>query len=210
MAGRGGKGASPRMYSACKRFAGRAWEAPRALPLTTALLLLLTAAACGSGLPAAPAGDPTAGPTPPPASVTPPAPDPPLRSLAEFDFEAPAFVATLIARAGGGEVHRERVHLEDLTTDGREEAVVVVESGGTAGDIGVAVYRLLEGAPELLFFQRLAGHVEVRLGLVVIQEGVYAEGEAQCCPSRLREFAYGWRDGEFTLVSQQVVENPRR
>ena len=102
------------------------------------------------------------------------------------------------------------MRLEDLTADGREEAVVVVESGGTTGDIGVAVYRLLEGAPELLFFQRLAGHVEVRLGLVVIQEGVYAGGEAECCPSQLRELAYGWRDGEFTLVSEQVVDNPQR
>jgi hypothetical protein len=102
------------------------------------------------------------------------------------------------------------VHLEDLTADGREEAVVVVESGGTAGDIGLAVYRLLEGAPELLFFQRLAGHVDVRLGLVVIQEGVYAEGEARCCPSRLRELAFGWQNGEFTLASEQVVENPQR
>jgi len=196
------------MYSSRDRLAGGAREARRALPLAGLLLALLTAAACGSG--PTPAAAPTAAPTSPPASLTPRALDAPLQSLADFDFEAPAFVAGLITRTGGGEVHHERVHIEDLTADGSEEAVVVVESGGTAGDIGIAVYGLLEGAPDLLFFQRLAGHVEVRLGLVVIQEGVYAEGEAECCPSRLRELAYGWRDGEFKLVSEQVVENPRR
>ena len=132
---------------------------------------------------------------------------PTFDSLRDVDFEAPAFVAALVDRAGGGEAHAERVSYHDLTADGREEAVVVVESGGTAGDIAVAVYTLVEGAPELLWFQRLGGRVEVRLGLVVTLEGVYDAGDARCCPARVRERAYGWRDGGFALVSEQVVES---
>ncbi len=173
----------------------------RSAPILAVLALALIAA-CGAGAPS-PASKPTASPTASPVATS-------AGSLREFNFESEAFVADLLARAGGGEVHAERVQLEDLTGDGREEAVVVVESGGTAGDIGVAVYRWVEGEPDLLFFRPLAGHVEVRLGLVVIQEGVYAAGEPQCCPSRLREFVYGWREGEFALLSEQVVDNPRR
>jgi hypothetical protein len=171
-----------------------------ALILATHALALI--AACGAGTPS-PASTPTVAASTSPAVAS-------AGSLREFNFESEAFVAELLARAGGGEVHAERVQLEDLTGDGRDEAVVVVESGGTAGDIGVAVYRWVEGEPDLLFFRPLAGHVEVRLGLVVIQEGVYAAGEPQCCPSKLRESAYGWREGEFTLLSEQVVDNPRR
>ena len=148
----------------------------------------------------------------PAASVTPAAatPDSSLASLRDFDFASLDFVGPLIDRAGGGEVNAERVHFEDLTGDGREEAVVVVESGGTAGDLAVAVYGLAEGAPELLLFERLGGHVEVRLGLIVIEEGVYEADDPQCCPSRLREIAYGWDGAAFALASEQVVDNPRR
>ena len=204
----GGEEGPPRraMCSRCTQLAGRARGPRGVFPLAVALLALLLAAACGASVQPSPAASPAA----PTAASTPPGPAAPLRSLRDFDFSSPDFVAGLLTRAGGGEVHRERVQFEDLTADGREEAVVVVESGGTAGDIGVAVYGLLEGAPQLLFFQRLAGHVEVRLGLVVIQEGVYAEGEAECCPSQLRELAYGWMGGKFTLISEQVVENPRQ
>ena len=133
-----------------------------------------------------------------------------LASLKDFDFTSTDFVGPLIDRAGGGEVHAERVHFEDLTADGREEAVVIVESGGTAGDVGVAVYALVEGAPAELFFSRLAGRVEVRLGFVVILEGVYENDDPRCCPSRLRELAYGWDGAAFTLASEQVVDNPQR
>lgn len=197
--GEGGKAAGREMRT--HRGRGARPLSARAGPIL-ALLALALIAACNASAPS-PASRPTV-----PASASPAAAA--AGSLREFNFESEAFVAELLARAGGGEVHAERVQLEDLTGDGREEAVVVVESGGTAGDIGVAVYGWVEGAPDLLLFRPLAGHAEVRLGLVVIQEGVYAVGEPQCCPSRLREFVYGWREGRFTLVSEQVVDNPRR
>ena len=196
------------------QLAGRGTGRPGPLALAGVPLILLIAAACGSEAQPSPSDSPAT--TSATASATTPATSTPsptvetVRSLRDVDVEALEFVAPLISLAGGGEVHAERVHFEDLTGDGREEAVVVVESGGTAGDIAVAVYKLREGIPELIFFQPLSGHVEVRVGLVVIQEGVYAAGEPRCCPSRLRESAYGWRGGAFALVSEQVVENPNR
>ena len=74
------------------------------------------------------------------------------------------------------------------------------------GVVGVIDRRCTE-LPANVFFQALAGHVEVRFDLVVTQVGVYATGDAQCCPSQLRERAYGWRDGQFTMVSDQTVDN---
>jgi hypothetical protein len=146
-------------------------------------------------------------PATPSATATPAATA--VTSLRDVDFEAFEVQVDLINRAGGGEIHAERVVFVDLTDDGREEAVVVVESGGTAGDLAVAIYRLGERGPEVVFFQPLAGRVEVRFDVVVTQEGVYAATDAQCCPSQLRERAYAWRDGEFELVSDQTVDNQR-
>ena len=177
---------------------------PRRLTISCCTLLAAALlAACGDATGTREAGVATAV-----ATATPP--PPPLATLRDADFTAPHFVAELLALAGGGEVPLERVQFEDLTGDGIEEAGVIVESGGTLGDIGVAVYRLVEGRAELAFFQQLTGHVEVRLGLLVTQEGVYGEGDARCCPSRLREAVFGWRDGEFRRLSEQVIDNPGR
>ena len=171
------------------------------------LLVVALLAACGPAAGDAPGTREERVATPAATADPPPAP---LTTLREADFASPPFVAELLALAGGGEVPPERVQFEDLTGDGVEEAVVIVESGGTLGDIGVAIYRLVEERAEIAFFQPLAGHVEVRLGLLVTQEGVYGEGDARCCPSRLREVVFGWRDGEFRRLSEQVIDNPQR
>ncbi len=145
-------------------------------------------------------------PDAPLASATPEAADG-LGSLREVDFTTPAVLAQLFQLSGvAAEVEPARTHFEDLIGgDGVEEAVVFVESGGTAGDVGAAIYRLVDGRAELVGYIRAGGHVEVRLGLIVVQQGVYASGDPQCCPSGLRETAYGW-DGEgFSEVSTQVV-----
>src|SRR5690606_6022862 len=107
------------------------------LALVAALALVL--GACGDG-----GADPTPTSTPatPVAAATPPG------SLRAVDFEDPAVAAELIDRARGGEVHQERVTFGDLIPGGAEEAVVVVESGGTMGDIGAGVYRLGAQGPE--------------------------------------------------------------
>lgn len=129
---------------------------------------------------------------------------PRVSSLREVDFRAMPYVGELVDRAGGGEVARDRVRFVDLTGDGVEEAVVVVE-GGTQGDIGVGVYRLLGSSAELAFFRQLSGRVQVRDTMIVVQVGVPQPGDAACCPSKVRETVFGWRDGEFRQLSEQVV-----
>ena len=181
---------------------------PRRLTIVCCTLLAAALlAACGSTARDAPATGEAGVAT---ATATPDPPPAPLATLRDADFASTPFVAELLALAGGGEVTLGRVQFEDLTGDGIEEAVVIVESGGTLGDIGVAVYRLVDERAQIAFFQQLAGHVEVRLGLLVTQEGVYGDGDARCCPSRLREVVFGWREGEFRRLSEQVIDNPVR
>ncbi len=148
---------------------------------------------------------------PPAAPLAPASPDAPgtLTSLREADFTTAEVRAQLFEFSGtAAEVEPARTHFEDLIgDDGVEEAVVFVESGGTAGDVGAAIYRLVDGRAQLVQYIRAAGHVEVRLGLIVVQQGVYAPGDAQCCPSSLRETAYGWDGERFAEVSTQVVPN---
>jgi len=175
---------------------------------TPLIVLLLTA--CDSDVSNAHTDNRISSPTEIPSSINPPTVGTRLESLREFDFEESSFVSTLTTRTSGGEINPARVQFEDLTSDGLEEAVVVVESGGTAGDIGVAIYGLIDGVPEVLFFKRLSGHVEVRLGSLVIQEGVYHQGDAECCPTQLIQIAYGWSAGDFRVISEQILDNPQR
>jgi hypothetical protein len=127
----------------------------------------------------------------------------------ELDFSDPLVIGPLIDAAGGGEVPVDRVHYEDLTGDGVEEAVAIVESGGTQGDIGFGVYVVdTNDAATLAFFDQARGRVEVRVGVIVTIEGVFASGDAECCPSQLREITYRWDGSAFSQVSEQVIDNP--
>lgn len=175
--------------------------------LLLAPLLLLVAAACGDG-----GSDPTATPTPtssPTATSTSMAPPLGVASLHEVDFTDPGLVGPLIDAAGGGEVPVGRIVFLDLIgNDDVEEAVVVVESGGTLGDLGAGVFALIEGQPELVQFIATAGRIELRLDLVVSIEGVWGDDDAQCCPSQLRETSYQWDGARFAAITEQVIPNP--
>jgi hypothetical protein len=135
-------------------------------------------------------------------------PLPPLLSLREVDFSGPPFAGDLINRAGGGDVPRERIRYVDLTGDGVEEAVAVVESGGTLGDIGVGVFRAQGAALSLAYFRKLGGRVEIRGSAILLIEGAPAPGDAACCPAQLKETTIEWRGTVFEVTSERVVPNP--
>jgi hypothetical protein len=59
-------------------------------------------------------------------------------------------------------------------------------------------------------FIPVAGRIEVRFDLVVAIEGVWADGDPQCCPSRLRETSYQWDGARFVAITEQVVPNEDR
>ena len=152
-------------------------------------------------------------PTDPDATPLPPDWPADLLRLAEVDFGRSPVLDELQRLSNGGAVPQDRVALFDLVGDDDVlEAIVFVESGGTLGDIGVAIYELRDGRPRLVTYIEAAGRVEFNrdLELLFSFEGVYEAGDAECCPSKLREIAYGWNGERFAVVSDQTVENPDR
>jgi len=180
----------------------------RALLLAISSALVATVIACGDGeLPgtATESPSPTASPTAAPSATVPGA----VASLREVDFTDSSIAGPLIDAAGGGEVRAERVQFRDVVAhDGVDEAIVIVESGGTMGDLGAGVFTLVEGQPTLVQFIATAGRIELRLDLVVAIEGVWAANDPQCCPSQLHEVSYQWDGARFTAITDQVVPNP--
>lgn len=168
-----------------------------------AIAAALLTTACGRAIDATPTSTPTVSATATPASA-------PVTSLRDVDFSAPPFAGELIARAGGGEIDRDRVLFAQLIEGGPEEAVVIVDSGGTAGEIAAGVYRLEEGRPALVHFFSYNGRLGVNRELIVTREGVYAAGDPQCCPSQLHEVTYQWDGSRFAVTTDQVVPNPSR
>lgn len=179
--------------------------------LLSSLLSLVALASCSDGGIDVATTTPTATPSPivsptPPTSVA-------VRAAEEIDFTDPAVIGPLIDHFGGGEVEPARIQYVDLSGDGQNEAFVVVESGGTMGDLGAALIGLRDGQPEILGTVDAGGHVELRFpevggGIVVVTAGVWELGDALCCPSNLQERTYEWREDEFVLVDEQVVDNP--
>lgn len=138
-------------------------------------------------------------------------------SARTIDFKDPSVVRPIIDHFKGGQVVPERITYADVTGDRIEEAVVIVESGGTAGDLGAAVFGAEGGRPRLLGYIDTAGRVEVRLtaegrvaGVIAVTQGVYAPSDAQCCPSKLREVVYQWDGQALKAITDQVIDNPRR
>ncbi len=166
--------------------------AVRLAALAAALLL----ASCAGGAPGATA-TPTRGPGAPTGGA--------LRGI---DFTQAQYAADLMQRAGGGEVPADRVRYVDFTGDGLEEAFVVVESGGTLGDIGAGVFEAAGSGARLIYFRKLTGHVELRDRAIIVVQGAPGPNDPACCPSQLRESVIEWRKGDFEVTSEQVVANP--
>ena len=150
----------------------------------------------------------TASPTPTATATV------PAESARSIDFKDPALVKSIIDHFKGGQITPERIVYADLTGDRVDDALVVVESGGTAGDLGAVVFSAEAGKPRLLGYIDRAGRVEVRLagpvaGVIAVTQGVYGPGDAQCCPSKLREVVLQWNGKQFAVVTDQVIDSPR-
>jgi len=182
------------------------------LPILLASLLAMTAlAACSDGGIDIVTTPPIA--TPSPIISPTPATSTAVRSAEEIDFTAASVIGPLIDHFGGGEVEPERIEYVDMSGDGQNDAFVIVESGGTMGDLGAALIGLRNGQPEILGTVDAGGHIELRFpevggGIVVVTQGVWEPGDALCCPSKLQERTFEWREDEFVLVDEQVVDNP--
>ena len=138
-----------------------------------------------------------------------------IETVREADLSDIALIGPIIDHFGGGEIEPARTTYADLTDDGVEEAVIFVESGGTQGDLGIAVLHVQDGAATVLDYVEGSGRVELVLpeaggGTIVSREGIWAPGDAECCPSQLRERFYEWDGTSFVVAVDQVIDNPDR
>ena len=148
-------------------------------------------------------------------SAAPPTATPTAQSARVIDFNNPAVIGPILDHFSGGQIPRERITYADMTGDRIDDAVAVVESGGTGGDLGAAVFSAADGLPKLLGYIDRAGRVEVRLagpmaGVIVVTHGAFAPADPQCCPSKLREIVSQWDGKQFAVVTDQVIDDPRR
>lgn len=87
----------------------------------------------------------------------------------------------------------------DLDGDGVEEAVIPLDSGGTAGAIGLLLFREMNGVPELVLARdgyKLG--IELRDGWLTLNEPIYVGFEGNCCPS-------GWERTSFVLAGNGLI-----
>lgn len=79
----------------------------------------------------------------------------------------------------------------DISGDGREEAIIPVVSGGTAGTVGYLIY--FAGDREPVFATARTGYklgARTNNGNLVVLEPIYSGWEANCCPSGISETRY--------------------
>lgn len=111
----------------------------------------------------------------------------------------------------GGFVDR-RILFDDLTGEGKDDAVVMVHSGGSAGRIALYVFSAGTGR-DLKIVYRNQRLYRARARLRAPDQFVYsipryAAGDPLCCPSSFRETALGWRtrDKRFVVTDRRTAD----
>jgi hypothetical protein len=78
----------------------------------------------------------------------------------------------------------DRVLCHDFTRDGRTDLAVTIASGGTAGDIGFAVFRSTPGGPQVVLARDGYKLGLFRVGADLISsQPVYKRNDPNCCPT---------------------------
>lgn len=147
------------------------------------------------------------------ATVTPAptlTPTPQLADIRSVDFSKQSDVTALTQRLGG-EVDPGTIIYSDLTGDGREEAVVPISSGGTAGNPAFIVVGYRDGRLVGLLTEVPAeGSVQVQVVNKQLVESVpvYSTGDLPGFPSEIKNIYYAWNGSGFVVAKQQTVPDP--
>jgi hypothetical protein len=96
----------------------------------------------------------------------------------------------------------DRVLCHDFTRDGRADLAVTIASGGTAGDVGFAVFRSTPGGPQVALARN--GY---KLGLfrvggdLVSSQPVYRRNDPNCCPTGgFDHLRFHWNGKRFVVA----------
>jgi len=103
---------------------------------------------------------------------------------------------------------------EDLTGDGRSEAIVLVDSGGVGGAVALFVFST-DGEAEdsdlrvVYRSQRLyRATTEIANAELILRTPRFAEGDDVCCPAKVVERTYAWSAASKTLRQRTSQELP--
>lgn len=152
--------------------------------------------------------------------VTPAAPAPPAGNIRATDWPAAlASAPALELRQQDGRLYVnvrgvtpgvggmplfDGIVYSDFDGDGREDAAIMLESGGTAGNIGLLVFRDSGAGPSLAAWRD--GYklwAEASGGLLVVRQPIYAGWDPNCCPSGLAFTSYALRAGGLEVVQSR-------
>ena len=118
-----------------------------------------------------------------------------------------------LLRAGGGFVAPD-ITFEDLTGDGRSDAIVLVDSGGVAGAVALYVFSTHGEAEEsdlrvVYRSQRLyRATAVVADAALLLRTPRFTEGDDVCCPAKIVQRTYAWSERAGTLRQRRSEELP--
>jgi hypothetical protein len=118
-----------------------------------------------------------------------------------------------LLRDRGGFVAPE-IEFADLTGDDRSDAVVLVDSGGAAGAVGLYVFSTHGKAADsplraVYRSQQLyRATAEVSAGTLILRTPRFADGDDLCCPAKIVQRVYAWSDAAKTLKQRSSEELP--
>jgi len=135
---------------------------------------------------------------------------------------------TVKAKLRSGAFVDRGIQFADLTGEGRADAIVTVNSGGSAGRIALYVFSSGSSGGELVLVYRNEGLYRVRTrldqaptapgqpadqdrpGTLFFRVPLYDIGDDVCCPARARETQLGWDadEGRFRVIKRTIV--PRK
>src|SRR5215207_2623075 len=112
----------------------------------------------------------------------------------------------------------DRVKFSDLTGDKRADAVIMIATGGAAGNVAVYVFSTegLDEDADLRAVYRGEGLYRAQAtvpstGLLLIRTPKYAAGSGLCCPAKIVERRLRWSKGSerFKVTSTREVDPPK-
>jgi hypothetical protein len=102
----------------------------------------------------------------------------------------------------------------DLTGDGKDDAIVLVESAGAAGAIAAYVFSTDgspggDSAPLRMVFRSQSlyrAQARARTGALIVDTPLYARGDDVCCPGKMQQREYTWSASAKRFVRRAVRE----
>jgi len=118
-----------------------------------------------------------------------------------------------LLRDRGGFVASE-IDFEDLTGDGRSDAIVLVDSGGAGGAVALYVFsthgRATDSALRAIYRNQslYRADAEVSSATLILRVPRFAKGDDVCCPDKIVERVYSWSDAAKSLQRRSTRELP--